>query len=42
MKRRGFVLLTILLGALPLFSQIVAIPDTAFLHALNEEGDHFH
>jgi len=26
------------LGALPLYSQIVTIPDTAFLYALIEEG----
>jgi len=38
MKRIGLFLMTILLGALPLYSQIVSIPDAAFLNALIEEG----
>jgi hypothetical protein len=38
MKRIGLILTAFLLGALPLYSQIVTIPDTAFLYALIEEG----
>jgi hypothetical protein len=38
MKRIGLILIAILLVAYPLFSQIVSIPDTAFLYALIDEG----
>ncbi len=38
MKRIGLILVAILLLAFPLFSQIVTIPDTAFLYALIDEG----
>lgn len=38
MKRIGLILIAILLGALPLCSQIVTIPDKAFLYALIDEG----
>ncbi len=38
MKRIGLTLMAILLVAFPMFSQIVSIPDTAFLYALIEEG----
>jgi Leucine-rich repeat (LRR) protein len=38
MKRIGLILMAFLLGALPLYSQIVPIPDTAFRYALIREG----
>ena len=38
MKRIGLTLMTILLMALPMFSQNVEIPDTAFFNALIDVG----
>ena len=38
MKRKGFIILALLLMVFPLFSQTVSIPDEAFLFALIEKG----
>ena len=38
MKKTGSILLAIFLGALPLYSQNVSIPDTAFFHAVLDNG----
>jgi len=38
MKQTGYLLMALLLEALPLHSQFFTIPDAAFLSALIEEG----